>query len=87
MTEGAPEMASSFFLASRQYVTAHTSPLQESAQKMNEQSRNVHENKGSLWKTCDESANVYEKKAVSPTTRECWSKKRGYAAVADGCST
>jgi len=49
---------------------------------MNEQSRNVHENKGSLWKTCDESANVYEKKAVSPTTRECWSKEKG---LCGGC--
>jgi hypothetical protein len=72
MTEEAAQMASSFFLASRQYVTAHASLQQEQAQKMNEQSRNVHENKWPLWKTCDESANVYEKKAVSPTTRECW---------------
>jgi hypothetical protein len=29
MTEEAPEMASSFFLASRQYVTAYASPQQE----------------------------------------------------------
>jgi hypothetical protein len=43
-------MVSSFFLADRQYVAANSSPQQQEAQKMNEQSRNAHENKGPLWK-------------------------------------
>jgi hypothetical protein len=54
---------------------------------MNEQSRNVHENKGPLWKTCGESANVYEKNRLAPQPGNVGQKKSDYAAVVDGCST
>jgi hypothetical protein len=41
------------------------------ARKLKEQSRNVIENKGPLWKTRRLSGNVYENKGLSQQIREC----------------
>ena len=54
---------------------------------MNEQSRNVNENKGALWKTCMKARMSMKKRRLAPQPGNVGQKKRGYAAVVDGCST
>jgi hypothetical protein len=42
----------------------HSIKARKHASKLTERSWNVHENKGSLWKTWERSGNVYENKAT-----------------------
>jgi hypothetical protein len=57
-------MTSSSFFARRQHVTDRALRREVGLLKMNEQSGNVYENKGSPWKSLWRSGNVAENKAT-----------------------
>jgi hypothetical protein len=43
----------------------------KNSSKLKEQSRNVYENKGSRWRTCERSGNVHENKGLILLPPEC----------------